>query len=402
MRITELKVEGYRSLRNVTWRPGNLNVLIGPNGGGKSNLLRLLQLLSATASGRLARHVQNEGGMVPVLWDGKGMNKRVSIWLQGGQPANKDNPEFKYEFTFEQIAGSGGYSVHTEDLEVRPFGKAESSTGMKRVLARHFRAAKVLDPERDALVEIPGEEVPETESLLAGIAGPLSRAPSARPFQTDVAGWGVYPEFDTGREAPARRGIVSRAERQLEPDASNIVSVLHTLYEGSRDFKTDIDEAMSAAFRGEFEELLFPPEASQRIELRLRWKSLSRTPSAADLSDGTLRFLRLLTVLAHPEPPSLIAIDEPETGLHPAMQKIVADFAVQASRRSQVILTTHSPEFLDAFSETLPTITVVESHEGQTTLKNLSGDALRQWLKSFTLGEILRTGAAGTIEEEKA
>jgi len=406
MKILELKVEGYRSLKHVTWKPGDLNIMIGPNGGGKSNLLRLLQLLSAAASGRLARQVQGEGGMVPMLWDGKGQSNKaggISLYLQSGQFADKENPEYKYEFTFEQVGTSGGgYSVHTEDLDGRPVAETGESPGMKRVLQRHFRTAKLLDPEKDALVEIPGEEISDTESLLAGIAGPLSRAPDARPFQADVAAWGVYPEFDTGREAPARRGIVSRTERRLEPDGANLISVLHTLYETSREFQQDIDEGMRAAFAGEFEELLFPPEASQRIELRVRWKSLNRPQSAADLSDGTLRFLRALTILANPERPSLIAIDEPEIGLHPVMQQIVAEYAVEASRHSQVVLTTHSPEFLDAFDEVLPTTTVVESHEGRTTLKNLSGDALRQWLKSFTLGEILRTGATGTIEEEKA
>jgi predicted ATPase len=273
---------------------------------------------------------------------------------------------------------------------------------MKRVLSRHFRVASAFDPLKQAMVEMTPEEVQETESLLAYVFGHFSTVPGGRPFQTDVAGWGLYPEFEVGREAPARRGIVSRTERRLEPDGANLISVLHTLYESTRDFKQDIDDGMHAVFGPEFGELLFPPEADQRIELRLRWKSLSRTQSAADLSDGTLRFLRLLTILANPDPPSLIAIDEPEAGLHPAMQRIVAEYAVEASRRSQVVLTTHSPEFLDAFVETCPTTTIVESQDGQTRLKNLSGDALKQWVKNFSLGEILRTGEASMIEGEKS
>ena len=138
----------------------------------------------------------------------------------------------------------------------------------------------------------------------------------------------------------------------MEPDGQNLISVLHTLYTGDRDFKNEINLAMRAAFGEDFEELVFPPAADQRVQLRVRWKSLQREQSAADLSDGTLRFLFLLAVLASPSPAPLIAIDEPETGLHPSMLPIVAEYAVDASSRTQVIFTTHSPQFLDAFRET--------------------------------------------------
>ena len=93
---------------------------------------------------------------------------------------------------------------------------------------------------------------------------------------------------------------------------------------------------------------------------------------AADLSDGTLRFLMLLAILANPEPGTLVAIDKPETGLHPRMFPIIAEFAASASERTTVVLTTHSPEFLDAFpSDCVPTTTVVECVEGETKLSKL-------------------------------
>jgi predicted ATPase len=149
---------------------------------------------------------------------------------------------------------------------------------------------------------------------------------------------------------------------------------------------------MKAALGDDFEELVFPPAADQRIQLRVRWKSLRREQSAADLSDGTLRFLFLLTVLAGPDPPPLVAIDEPETGLHPSMLPIVAEYAVDAARRTQIILTTHSPQFLDAFQETVPTTTVAEWAEGETRLKTISGESLDYWLKEYSLGALYRSG----------
>ena len=119
---------------------------------------------------------------------------------------------------------------------------------------------------------------------------------------------------------------------------------------------------------------------------------MKREQSAADLSDGTLRFLFLLTVLASPDPPPVIAIDEPETGLHPAMLPIIAEYAVDAALRAQVIITTHSPQMLDAFTDKNPTTTVTKWQDGETVLQNLSGDDLAYWLKEYTLGTLFKSG----------
>ena len=149
---------------------------------------------------------------------------------------------------------------------------------------------------------------------------------------------------------------------------------------------------MRAAFGEDFDELVFPPAADQRTQLRVRWKTLKREQSAADLSDGTLRFLFLLTVLASPDPAPLIAIDEPETGLHPSMLQLVAEYAADAAERTQVILTTHSPQFLDAFKGFSPKITVTKWSEGQTFLKSLDGEMLAGWLKEYSLGSLQLSG----------
>jgi predicted ATPase len=154
---------------------------------------------------------------------------------------------------------------------------------------------------------------------------------------------------------------------------------------------------MGAAFH-EYQGLVFPPAADQRIQMRVRWKSLGRTCSSADLSDGTLRFLYLISILANPNLPSLIAIDEPETGLHPKMMSIVAEYAMDAATRTQLILTTHSPEFLDAFRETQPMVTVADLVDGATQLRTLSGEDLAYWLKEYTLGDIYRSGQLESME----
>jgi predicted ATPase len=213
-----------------------------------------------------------------------------------------------------------------------------------------------------------------------------------RLFRGLLAEWSVYHDFYVGKDASIRQAVVARFEKRVDPDGQNLAQVLHTLYTGDRDFKKDVDLAMGAAFGEDYDELVFPPAADQRVQLRVRWKSLRRAQSAADLSDGILRFLFLLTVLASPEAAPVIAIDQPETGLHPSMMPIVAEYAVEAAQRCQVIFTTHSPEFLDAFSQTRPVTTVAKWAEGQTSLTVLDGEELARWLKEYSLGRLARSG----------
>jgi len=187
---------------------------------------------------------------------------------------------------------------------------------------------------------------------------------------------------------------VARSGTQVAPDGQNLVTVLHTLYQTDRDFKQELNAAMKGAFGEEFEELIFPPAAEQRIQLGVRWRSLRHGQAAADLSDGTLRFLFLLAILANPNPPPLIAIDEPETGLHPSMLRIIAEYAADASRRAQVILTTHSPALLDAFRgiRPQPSIAVLEWVGGRTDLSIRTEEELEHWMRHYTLGEMFRSG----------
>ncbi len=149
---------------------------------------------------------------------------------------------------------------------------------------------------------------------------------------------------------------------------------------------------MRAGFGEEYDRLVFQPAAAQQIQLAVQWKSSSQPHAGSDLSDGTLRFLFLLTVLSHPEPAALIAVDEPETGLHPSMLPVIAEYAEAASERTQVVLTTHSPEFLDAFTGLSPHVTVCHWEEGETHLYGLSSETLGRWLEQYRLGHMFTRG----------
>lgn len=392
MRILNLKIQGYRSLKEVCWAPGNLNVLIGPNGSGKSNILRVLEMISISARGQLGKHIQRAGGMDPLVWDGTAESINFSIKVSPSEENRSvERESLKYSMTIERIGKGSTYRIAHELLgNYYRVEKGEHTEPLK-MIERDARSAVVFDENERSLVA-PEESIVEEESLLSLTSGPFTQNHIIPPFQAHLAGWSIYHDLHVNMDAPIRQPTIARHETRVDPDGQNLISVLHTLYTGDRDFKNDVNLAMRAAFGEDFDELVFPPAADQRIQLRVRWKTLSREQSAADLSDGTLRFLFLLTVLASPDPAPLIAIDEPETGLHPSMLPIIAEYAVDASDRTQIILTTHSPQLLDAFKDVVPKTTVVKWDEGETVLQNVEGDMLECWLKEFSLGSLFRSG----------
>jgi len=392
MKILRLDVKGFRSLKDVSWAPRDLNVVIGPNGSGKSNLLRLLELISVSAKGRLGKHIQNCGGMDPLVWDGALDSISFSVKATPVDPSRDVRRDsLTYELEMKRLGNTSSFRVNHELLG--NFSKVETRQSKEpfKLIERLGLTASVFD-EHERRLTAPQESIVEDETFLSLAAGPFVANRHIPPFQAQLAGFSVYHDLHVNVDATIRRPAVARLEKRVDPDGQNLIPVLHTLYTTDRDFKKNIDSAMRAAFGDDYDELVFPPAADQRIQLRLRWKSLRREQSAADLSDGTLRFLFLLTVLATPSPAPVIAIDEPETGLHPSMLPIVAEYAAEAAQRAQVILTTHSPQFLDAFGLTKPVTTVAKWTGGETKLTVLEGEALDYWLKEYSLGSLFQSG----------
>jgi len=346
MILEELKIEGFRSLKSVTWRPGRLNVLIGPNGGGKSNLLSALDLLrTAATDGDLKRAVLQMGGMGALVWDGQSKEIRFSL--------ETDSP-LHYKCVMRRIGTTGGFEF-----------EEDQGTNIGLLMKR-------------------------TASLtMAANAGN-----ELRPFR---ASWSIHRDVRTDRESEVRGASVTRDERRVEPDGQNLIAVLHTLYLNDRAFEEFLDKAMSAAFPNDYEKLIFPPEADGRTQLRVRRKHRKRDDTSADLSDGTLRFLLLMTILGSPDPAPLIAIDEPETGLHPRMMAIVAEVAENAARKSQIIFSTHSPSFLDAFDDEPPTTTIVTLEGSETRLKTIAGEELKRWIDDYSLSKFVFSGEAEAV-----
>lgn len=372
--IEELEVKGFRSLRDARWRPGRLNVVIGPNGSGKSNLLRVLDLIQSAAEGSLSQEILNLGGITQALWDGQAQELSWRLITSLTTPFT-----YTYAVKIQRDSWPNTYNLQEEALEL--------NGGL--LLTQNSRGVAILN-EENIPTEIQKDRLQPNQTLLS-LTTTIGHS-NAFFVKFTLESWVIYHHLRVDQDADIRQAAIARVESHISPDGQNLVPVLHTLYTTNRDFRRSVDSAMSAAFGQDYEELIFPPAADQKVQLRLRWKSLKTEQSAANLSDGTLRFLLLVAILANPEPGDLIAIDEPETGLHPSMLPIIAELAAEASQRTQVILTTHSPQFLDAFTGEPPTTTVAEWVDGETKLSVLDGDELRRWLQHYSLGAMFRSG----------
>lgn len=365
------------SFKDVVWNPERLNVLIGPNGSGKSNLLRALELIRASAAGNLRDFVLSKGGLPRLLWGGTAQEVAFGIG-SGITPSQPPAEQDAYSLSLVQVPQSASFRVEAESLKLSD------------------QSAPVFLRDGDALTVEQGaaNRLPDTETYLSLLSA-LWTDPVPYMFQQQLRAWAIYQDLQVDEDAPIRRSAVSRRETRISYNGQNLIPVLKTLYAG--DFKDSIDSGMSAAFPDDYAELSFPQTEPNRIQLYVRRKHGRREDSAADLSDGTLRFLLLLTILATPDPPPLIAIDEPESGLHPSMLPIIAEFAAQAATRTQVILSTHSPQMLDAFGDTLPATTVFNWAGDHTELKTVGPEELKTWVEDYSLGRFIFSGEAAAV-----
>ena len=394
MKIIRLDVKGFRSFRDVSWTPSNLNVVVGPNGSGKSNLLQVLELISASAQGRLGETLQDLGGLENIVRDDSGPG--FALALEGFSPGfidetGTESAGWVYGLGTECSGECGSRHIAYETFTDYRNNGGESESVPHALIDRRGAEALLYSATGEP-ARFPGDWLSDEETVLSVAGGPYWNDIYLPTYRAQIASWFVSHGPETGRNSPIRRSVPPRMETRLDPDGGNLVSVLYTLYMGDRDFRSDIDAAMRSAFGDDYDGLSFPLDSSRRIRLFVKWKSVQRAIPAFSLSDGILRFLFLLTALAAPNLPSVIAVDEPAMGLHPAMLPIIADYAGGAATRAQVVFTTHSPQFLDAFGEQLPAISTALWANGETLLKMPNDDILDEALQKYSPGALFVSG----------
>lgn len=367
-----------------------LNVLIGPNASGKSNLIAALSLLAAAPSD-IQAPIREGGGIRDWLWKGRAKDNFASL-----EVTLSPLPEAEDLIYHLEISDSGGRFTLLSEVVSREGPSAQqvhSYVNYRNPLRGGEPAIDVvtLHGEQDVSLD-QWVNVKPDQSILSQRRGP--EHPELTYLASMFSGMAFYREWNLGRFAPPRlpQPPDLQQDRLLE-DASNLGVVLSDLL-NQPEAKARLLESMRA-FMHEFKDLTVTVRGGT-VQVFFQEEGLSDNIPATRLSDGSLRYLCLLTVLCHPTPPPVICLEEPELGLHPDIIPKVAKLLVEASARSQIFVTTHSDILVDALTNTPEAIIVCEKTDGATQLLRLKDvEGIQSWLDEYRLGEVWMSGAMG-------
>ncbi|UXI65848.1 AAA family ATPase [Tahibacter amnicola] len=348
-------VSNYRSLRDLKMRLEPLTLVTGANGSGKSNLYRALRLLSQAASGRLAESLALEGGMPSITWAGPRdtrSQQRRRVPIQG--TAGAAPVRVTFGFAADDVAYEISLGLPTKGPPTRFLLDPEikSEVVWQGSPRRKGNTWLERDGNHVTLQEAGGEWqrlgfMPiASRSVLSELSEP-GRYPEVFALRERLRSWRFYDGFRTDAESPLRQPRVSVRTDTLAHDGNDLAAALQTILEiGDSDA---LQAAVDDAFPGS--RLVIRDSGDARLEVGLAVEGLLRELGAAELSDGTLRYLCLLAALMSPRPPPLLVLNEPEQSLHEDLLRPLARQIAAAARRSQVWVISHAPPLVAALED---------------------------------------------------
>ncbi len=360
----------------------SLNVIIGPNGSGKSNLLESIELLRS-APEQLLKPIREGGGVRDWLWKGAQGTPTASLDVLIANPKGPQN--LRYQLAFTEVGQR--FEIVDERVENE---KPDNPKHPQPHFFYHFNQGRPVLNVKGTRRSLQQEDVDLEKSILSQRRDP-EQYPEITYLGQTLGKIRLYREWSFGRYTVPR--LPQKADLpsdMLEPDASNLglvlnrlggeplvkqrlLKALRVLYKGIDDYGVQIEGGTVQVF---FHEGRFKIPATR-------------------LSDGTLRYLCLLAILCHPNPPPLICIEEPELGLHPDVLPALAELLKEAAERTQVIITTHSDVLVDAMTDRPDAVLVAEKTERGTTLTRLDAAKLKPWLEKYRLGQLWTRGDIG-------
>lgn len=386
----------------------SLNVLIGPNATGKSNLLEVISLLQAAPKELTAPfRGKGGGGIQEWLWKGDQDIPTAEIDVTIDCPPSIGKMPLRHKLSFTMsgqkfdLVDEAVENEHPDfqnQNDVRFYYRYRQGRPVLNVFTQGEEQSSATRPRRTLRYLQPGD-VAFNQSILSQRKG-VNEYPEITHLGKQYEQIRLYREWNLGRNTPPRRPQpTDMPDDFLEEDAGNLVLVLNTL-EHLTATRDPILEHLKA-FHETFDRLTFKVQGGT-VQLFLEELfapdgTSSGLIPATRLSDGTMRFLCLLAILCHPTPPPLICIEEPEIGLHPDIIPLVAKLLISASHRTQLIVTTHSDILLDALTEVPEAVVVCEKNQGSTEMRRLQADELTQWLKKYRLGQLWIRGDLGGV-----
>ena len=404
MLIKSLHLKNILSFKDAKLDLQPLNVLIGANGSGKSNLIDVIGLLKAVPSD-IAGFLRSNGPTDNWVW--KGTDWEETPFQIAEVAVRFDNPGNPFGYELKIIVQND--RVHSID-ERFDLMAGDHEYSYASPFFRAYNAQARLWPTRpDGTLADYGDEpvkidIPRGKSVLSEI-----RSPAEYPALTETARMlsavRVYRGWEVGRDSPVRRPQRTDGDPNfLEEDFSNLALVVNDLL--SRRLEPSLDSYLKRFY--ESYESLHPRIFGNTIELIVNEAGMSGSLPASRLSDGTIRFIALLAILCHPNPPPLICIEEPEIAMHPDSLGLVAELLRKASERTQIVVATHSPEFVSHFSDEPDCIVVCDrdSEEG-TQFHRVTRQEVTDWqdmhpqtgkeLVLYGLSEMWMSGSLGGV-----
>lgn len=382
--LKHIEIQGYRSLKDVSLDMEPLNVLIGPNGGGKSNFMDLFRLLKAGAHGELAEAVARRGGLRNVVFRGQ----------------TGDYPGISLLFEF---AGAGAFCrpvrYVVQLLGAPLIGNEAASERRANADAPLLRREDPFSPAMlaNSLQEDRLEEVhlkSDEELAISQVRDP-HRYPTLDGILWNLSNWAIYPPIDVSPDSAIRRPQTTRSGMRVFRKCENTVAVLNAIGQMRPDVWGEMLDVLKVACP-DLRDVRFPPQGGDG-KVFLSWfeKPFENEAgfSPEHLSDGIMRMLALVAILMTPDPPPLICVDEPEIGLHPELVELVAELLQSAATRTQLVVATHSPELVSKLKPN--EVVVVEKEDGATVMERLSEEELAVWLDKFRLGDLWTSGHIG-------
>lgn len=363
-----------------------LNVLIGPNGSGKSNLIEAFELLRATP-GDLAGFVRQGGGASEFMWKGAGSP------AESAHVAVVIDRVAAYQLQHRLELSEAMQRLEIIDEAIEETQPRQQDDADVQFYYRFGRGQPVFNPQNalQGLVNVGRLNIDSYQSVLS-----QRREPNIYPELTGVAQ--TYARIATFREWSFGRQVALRQPQPADlptdlllPDLRNLGLVLNDIEHSDR--WNDLN-AHIGRFLPRFRRLSTRIQAGH-VQIYLHEDGLRTPTPATRLSDGTIRFIALLAILVRPETASLICIEEPELGLHPDAVGLLSSLLVEASKVTQLVVTTHSDALVSALSETPESVLVAEHLDDGTHLRRLEAEKLRFWLETYRLGEIWRMGELG-------
>jgi predicted ATPase len=353
--LDTVAVENYRSLRRLVVPLRGCNVVTGPNGSGKSSLYRALRLLADSARNGSVNALAREGGLSSTMWAGQGEKGPVSLKLgfAGG--------DFGYAVDFGMpVPGKSEFNLDPEIKSevvwagpvLRPSALLAQRSGpvvLLRDAEGEWRTAATLRP---------------FDSMLSEVADPQA-APELLALRDRVRSWRFYDHVRTDSAAPARRPQIGTRTMVLSHDGADLAAALQTIAEVGD--AGAMAEAVDDAFAGSRVEIR---NSDGRFEVTLRQPGMLRALTAAELSDGTLRYLLWVAALLTPRPAELTVLNEPEASLHPDLLPALAALIARSSERSQVVVVTHADALVEALRRQQRDVNAIELTKelGQTAI----------------------------------